>query len=113
MFALGILADSGKEQPDDTEAFEWYRKAADEDHVEAMFKVAEFLEVGRGTPQNAAKAQEWRERAKEAERKGATDWLDQHEAPETPHSCEGGKPNGAYVADILGAHHVTISQSSV
>ena len=46
-------------QEDDVEAVAWYRRAAEQGHVEALHKLGRMYHQGRGVPQNFAEAVSW------------------------------------------------------
>ena len=50
-FDLGLMFDNGNGVPKDFEqAVNWYRKAAEQDHVAAQYNLAVAYEVGDGVP---------------------------------------------------------------
>ncbi len=59
-FALGkILSKANPAFRDEAKAMLWYRKAADQGHIEAQFQVGTMYAAGRGTAQNYYRASEW------------------------------------------------------
>jgi hypothetical protein len=65
-FGMGSLYSNGFGVPlDDAEALKWFGLAADQDHAEAMCKIAIMHANGWGVPQSDAEAFEWYGRAAE------------------------------------------------
>lgn len=66
--ALGFayaLGEGASTKPDPRQAFEWFKKAADQGVVEAQFKVAFCYDKGLGTKKDEALAASWYEKAAE------------------------------------------------
>jgi len=66
--------------PDDAQAVEWYRKAADQGHGYAQYRLGEMYRDGRGIPQDKAQAAVWFRKAAEQRIPGAMEALRQMEA---------------------------------
>ena len=57
---MGSTAGAAARVPqNDHNAIKWYRKAAEQGHAEAQFKVGLLYEKGRGLPRHYGKAAEW------------------------------------------------------
>jgi TPR repeat protein len=66
MFNLGVMYRSGRGvAQDDAQAAVWYRKAADEEHVDAMFNLGRMYSTGRGVARDDAQAAVWYREAAE------------------------------------------------
>lgn len=48
---------------DKGKAAEWYRKAADQGHAEAQFKLGKMYATGNGVEKDEGKAAEWHRKA--------------------------------------------------
>ena len=55
-----MICDAGTGVPeDDTEALNWYRKAAEQGHVQAQFNLGRMCRNGWGAPEDDAEAVKW------------------------------------------------------
>jgi len=60
MYALGVMSD---EQSDETEAFRWYKLAAEHGHAESMRRIGDMYAQGHGVSQDYVAAAAWYRRA--------------------------------------------------
>ena len=62
---MGNASPSDLTAPDAVEAVAWYRKAAEQGHIEALHKLGRMYHQGRGVPQDFAEAVAWYHQAAE------------------------------------------------
>lgn len=63
-FFIGELYYNGVgTEPNYSEAFKWYKKAAEKNHIDAQYSVGFMLEEGQGVVRNPAEAAQWLEKA--------------------------------------------------
>lgn len=66
MYYVGNAFEEGRgTQKDLNKAFEWYSKAAKQDHYAAQYKMGVFYENGKGVKQDIKKAMDWYKQAAE------------------------------------------------
>ena len=56
---MGNASPSDLTAPDAVEAVAWYRKAAEQGHIEALHKLGRMYHQGRGVPQDFVEAHRW------------------------------------------------------
>ncbi|MEZ5591620.1 MAG: tetratricopeptide repeat protein [Gammaproteobacteria bacterium] len=58
-FLIGQIFNSGDKPSDKRQAIKWFRKAASQGHVDAMFHLGVMLETGQGTAKDIKEATRW------------------------------------------------------
>ena len=57
---LGVMYANGNGVPeDDAEAVRWYRKAAEQGHIEAQYRLGRAYATGEGVPEDYVQAYAW------------------------------------------------------
>ena len=70
-----MYADGAGVPQDNAEAVKWYRKAADQGHVDAQCNLGKAYYVGLGVLESATEAMKWFRKAAEQGHEGAQDMV--------------------------------------